>query len=757
MATTLQRPQLNSAIQREATRASVLMQWHTLRRAVAAFSATTAFVVGLVLVWPTLIGISLVTALVAADAHLAIKTRRKGAALTLVVDITIAGAACVLSGVPPVGVSMVTAYFVVLVAVLGRSTRAWPVGFYALAMGAFATVAPALFDIPEPPMERMVAAGAMAVVVFGVATIEIVRRFVSSIRQRAEQEERRVKMSNAVAVASRALVAEDDARALAFALEAIREAIGAPIAFVEQNVEDGTDGLNAVVVESVTTSDAVHPTFVRNAKTPWRSMPEARSHLEGGAPFLFRVAEASGTDLDRSGEGGARSEVNVPIFANNTWVGVIGIADAVADRHWKYDELTLMRTLADLTAAFWQRVEDLRVRDSLIGSLDGRLRYEEALAKASTSLLGERGVGVDGALESIGIAARVDEVYITQTIHVPDDYPSARVTTNWVQPGLVPIHPVGETTSYGTMPTVQDAIHQGSLARTMDGTNAELIIGIEVASGWYGSVGFLRRRASRSWSKRDAAFLRTIADILGAYYERSESRVRLESLLNSKDQLIASVSHELRTPLTAVVGLAEELRENDVGIDSTERDQLIGVIADESREMADLVEDLLIAARSGEGSVAVFPQRTDLSLLAASVASLLAVPEGVDLSVDDVPSAAFADPVRVRQVIRNLLTNAMRYGGKRVRVSFGSDDGFTYLDVSDDGPGIPEHDLEAIFEPYGRSSSSQVVPGSVGLGLTLSKRLAELMGGSLSYVPSEGCTFRLSVPSAEASKARAAS
>lgn len=757
MATTLHRPHLNSAIQPEATRTSVLMQWHGLRRMVTVASAMVALVVGAVLVWPMMLGISVVVTLVAIDAHLAIKTQRQGVTPTLVVDITIAGAVCVLLSVPPVGIAMVTAYSVVLVAVLGRSTRASPIGLYALVVCVFAVSAPELFDLAEPPIERTIAAGFVAVAVFGIATIEIVRRFVSTIRQRALQEERRVKMSNAVAVASRALVAEDDARALAVALEAIREAIGAPIAFVEQNVEDETEGLSAVVVESMTTSDTAHPTFVRNARTPWRTMPEARSHLEGGAPFLFRVAEASGTQLDRSGEGGARSEVDVPIVVNNTWVGVIGFADTLPDRDWRHDELTLMRTLADLTAAFWQRVEDLRVRDSLIGSLDGRLRYEEALAKASTSLLGERGVGVDGALESIGVAARVDEVYITQTMHIPDGDPSARVTTSWVQPGLIPVHPIGETTSYSAMSAVQEAINQGSLARTMDGTNAELIIGIEVAGGWYGSVGFLRRRASRSWSKRDGAFLRTIADILGAYYERSESRIRLESLLTSKDQLIASVSHELRTPLTAIVGLAEELRENKVGIDSVERDQLIGVIATESREMADLIEDLLIAARSEDGSVAVFPQRTDLSLLAASVASLLAVPEGVDLVVDDVPSAAFADPVRVRQVVRNLLTNAMRYGGKHVRVTFGSGDGRTYLDVSDDGPGIPQHDLEAIFEPYGRSASSQVVLGSVGLGLTLSKRLAELMGGSLSYMPSEGCTFRLVVPSAGASKAKAAS
>ena len=164
--------------------------------------------------------------------------------------------------------------------------------------------------------------------------------------------------------------------------------------------------------------------------------------------------------------------------------------------------------------------------------------------------------------------------------------------------------------------------------------------------------------------------------------------------------------------------------------------------------MADLVEDLVVAAQSEDGDVNVFPERTDLSLLAANVAARLSPPDEVTLTVDDQSSAAFADPVRVRQVIRNLLTNAVRYGGRQVHVTFGGDDRWAHVDVHDDGSGIPDHDLEAIFEPFRRSSHTAPAPGSVGLGLTLSKRLAELMGGSLSYIDSDGCTFRLTVPRA---------
>jgi signal transduction histidine kinase len=588
--------------------------------------------------------------------------------------------------------------------------------------------------------------------VSGYAMLEIIRQFVITLRQRSEDEERRVLVSHAISIASRALVAQDDAKALSLAVVAIRDALRTPIVFVEQNVEEANGEIAAVVVETSSSSAIIPPMYERGSHTSWAEMPRARSHLEGGAPFFYRIEEASGSSLDRTGDGGVRREVNVPIAVNGSWVGVIGAADTDPDKEWRTDDLVLLRTLADLTAAFWQRVEDMRVRDSLIGSLDGRLRYEEALARSSTSLLGERGVDIDSALDAIGVAARVDEVYITRTFAHEDGSPSALWTANWSQPGLEPIHPVDSEISYTKMPAVLDAIHQGSLARMMDGTNSELVMGIEVSGGWFGSVGFLRRKASRSWSKRDVAFLRTIAEILGAHYERSQNRVRLEDLISSKDQLIASVSHELRTPLTAVVGLAEELQADDGSINEEERRQLIAVVATESREMADLVDDLLVAARSTDGAVPVFPERTDLSLLAASVASHLAIPDDVDVVIDDSASAAYADPVRVRQVIRNLLTNALRYGGKNVRVTFGEASVTVFLDVTDDGAGIPAPHLDKIFEPYGRGATDHAVPGSVGLGLTLSKRLAELMGGSLSYEPSDGCTFRLTLPSARTAR-----
>jgi two-component system sensor histidine kinase MtrB len=273
-----------------------------------------------------------------------------------------------------------------------------------------------------------------------------------------------------------------------------------------------------------------------------------------------------------------------------------------------------------------------------------------------------------------------------------------------------------------------------------------MIFAINVSGAWFGTLAFVRHDGAAVWSERDVSFCRTIADILSAYYERAENRARLEHSLASKDQLIASVSHELRTPLTAVVGLAEELMTAGDTFDVDERNQLVEIMAESSREMADLVEDLLVAARSEDGSLPVFPDRIDLSLLAQSVISQLIIPEDAEVEVEDSDSVAYGDPVRVRQIIRNLLTNAFRYGESPITISVAQTNGWATLDVRDSGTGIPDADRERIFEPYGRAESSRTVKTSVGLGLALSRRLARLMDGNLTYVEGDGATFRLSLP-----------
>jgi signal transduction histidine kinase len=229
--------------------------------------------------------------------------------------------------------------------------------------------------------------------------------------------------------------------------------------------------------------------------------------------------------------------------------------------------------------------------------------------------------------------------------------------------------------------------------------------------------------------------------------ERSDA---MAELVRAKNDFIAKVSHELRTPLTAVVGLASELAVSDDLVED-DREELTRLVAAQATEVANIVEDLLVAARTELGSMSVETKAVDLEF------ELVSTIEGLGLEVDSMPDPiprVLADPGRVRQILRNLLTNAGRYGGPHLRVLAGKGGGRVWLEVRDDGSGVPEALAETIFEPYqgGGSRSGE----SVGIGLSVARQLAELMGGTLGY-QREGLetVFRLVLPAAPTTPERA--
>jgi signal transduction histidine kinase len=221
----------------------------------------------------------------------------------------------------------------------------------------------------------------------------------------------------------------------------------------------------------------------------------------------------------------------------------------------------------------------------------------------------------------------------------------------------------------------------------------------------------------------------TVIDVTG---HRNEER-RMSDMVRAKNQFLASVSHEIRTPLTAVLGFARVL-DDDPKLDEEDRRLMVASIVQHSQEVADLVEDLLVAARADMGQIEVANTTFDV---VAQVRSTLTAggsfTTDVNVEVGPDPVRAVGDPARVRQIVRNLLTNAERYGGSAVTINIATVDDRVLVGVADDGPGLPRHEWEKIFEPYHRGHQSPGRPGSVGIGLAISRQLAELMGGSLVY------------------------
>jgi two-component system sensor histidine kinase MtrB len=224
----------------------------------------------------------------------------------------------------------------------------------------------------------------------------------------------------------------------------------------------------------------------------------------------------------------------------------------------------------------------------------------------------------------------------------------------------------------------------------------------------------------------------------------SDAHHRLANMVATQSSIVAAVSHEVRTPLTAVVGIAQELDANWASIPDETRHELVGLVAEQAADMTAIVEDLLTAAKAEQGKLTIEAQPVDLSDVVVSVMT--------QLRIDSVPitgsAQAWADPQRVRQVLRNLVVNARRYGGKEIALVCGTDGGHVFVEVCDNGLGVPNGQLEELFSPYAGTDDRQ---DSTGLGLAFSRQLAVLMGGNLTYRREGNRTvFRLTLPRAVA-------
>ncbi len=241
---------------------------------------------------------------------------------------------------------------------------------------------------------------------------------------------------------------------------------------------------------------------------------------------------------------------------------------------------------------------------------------------------------------------------------------------------------------------------------------------------------------------------RQLAEQLGARNAELEAMGRsLRELISSKDVFLGSVSHELRTPLTAVLGYALVLRDDYSEFVDEERRHMIAAIAGQAQEMSDLIDDLLVAARGDPTGLVVDIEPVDLSSEIDAVLNLWP-DRSVQVELPDAGSAtAFADATRVRQIMRNLVGNSIRYGGPNIAIHVDDTGPDVAVHVVDDGTGIDRAEWETVFEPYRTAQGKRQAQASVGLGLTISRTLARRMGGDLTYrYENSKSVFELTLP-----------
>jgi PAS domain S-box-containing protein len=424
---------------------------------------------------------------------------------------------------------------------------------------------------------------------------------------------------------------------------------------------------------------------------------------------MLAEAAADELHLDLIRELGLKSLMCVPLIARGRTLGAISLVSAESAHRYDAEDLRLAEDLARRAAA----------------AIDNAQLYREAEERAQAArVLASIGDGVfmvdaDGVIRLWNTAA--EEITGLHADHVLG-HRAADAIPGWAD--------LASRISVAEAPG-SAAAHAESLPLELGGRELWLSFsGVEAADG-----------------------------IVYAFRDLTEQR----ALDKMKTDFVATVSHELRTPLAAIYGSAMTVRRRDIDLEPRLLDRLLQVIADESNRLAEIVNDLLLASHLDAGGLQVSIERCDGRELAEAVveAARTHAPEGVALTLrarKRLPPVA-ADPGQLRQVLVNLVENAIKYSpdGGPVELALEPVGKAMRFVVRDHGLGIPESERTKIFEKFYRLDPDMTRGiGGTGLGLYICRELVRRVDGRIWVEPngSSGSTFVVEIPLAEQSAKR---
>ncbi|MEE8485008.1 MAG: HAMP domain-containing sensor histidine kinase, partial [Acidimicrobiia bacterium] len=228
--------------------------------------------------------------------------------------------------------------------------------------------------------------------------------------------------------------------------------------------------------------------------------------------------------------------------------------------------------------------------------------------------------------------------------------------------------------------------------------------------------------------------LGAVRTVLRAQDRQAEALAQERRAVELKNEFVSMVSHELRTPLTGIAGFTDTLAESWETLPPDEVDEFLKIMRLENEHLSNLVEDILVIPRLEAGQLRLNEVEFDLSTEAFSVAAMIF--DRGDYSVT-IPTnvTVYTDRTRFRQILRNLLENAKKYGGDEVLIDAELyEPGLYRVGVSDNGSGVIEEDRERIFKNFEQlfTGDARLQPG-FGLGLPIARKLSRAMGGDLWY------------------------
>ena len=292
------------------------------------------------------------------------------------------------------------------------------------------------------------------------------------------------------------------------------------------------------------------------------------------------------------------------------------------------------------------------------------------------------------------------------------------------------------------------SLHRGDLSGTQTDTDTDLSCMRKDGTEFSAEIRF---------SPLETASGTLVTAAIRDVSQRKQLEARIQQANRLKSEFLANMSHELRTPLNAIIGFAELMCDGAVAVSALQQKEFLGHILTSGRHLLQLVNDILDLSKVEAGKMDFRPEAIDVARVVGEVVTMLRTVAAskslrVDVAIDPEVVGVILDPARLKQVLYNYLSNALKFTpeGGQVRIRVSRDTAETIrIDVADTGPGIKPADMDRLFIEFQQLDATLTKKhAGTGLGLALTRRIVEAQGGSVGVhsTPGEGSVFHAILP-----------